>query len=393
MDVLSDESRLRQLFDDMTASQPDLPPARSHRIRARARRHRINQLAGGLAVVLAAAGIALGLTAPGGAPAPASRPVPSWALPWPDHRNGSLPRQVLRRAVTAWRHQAALSQGMPLSDLASTRAIWYVGQTAVHGQVVVVMFETDSPEGRRLVAGWATASDVMRPQNFPAGVSPWVLYDVPAPRPSGNLAIGLNFHGTTAGSGRNPDNWIAVLAGPEVSEISFSAPRPTAPQAATAEAVGIGTTSRGLLIADTGQLGGPVQLTALNTARRKVLPAAADVGVPGAVNSQVPQLAFPGTLRLPRGFRSIEGLAGQGDVTGEVSGGHGRLTVVGRCYGPASLRIVLDGGRRQALGTIPCDDLVHELVTSVSLGSRRSPLVGVVTSGFTSFRVALGTQG
>src|SRR5262245_26353154 len=43
-------------------------------------------------------------------------------------------------------------------------ARWYEGQTVAHGQVVAVIFEVDTAAGRRLAAGWATASEVMHGQ-------------------------------------------------------------------------------------------------------------------------------------------------------------------------------------------------------------------------------------
>ncbi len=87
------------------------------------------------------------------------------------------------------------------------------------------MFEAHSSAGTRLVAGWATASEVMHGQRaWTPGSSPWVLYDVAAPRPAGDLFIGLNVHGTSAQQDRNPDNWIVVLAAPSVRAIGWTAP-------------------------------------------------------------------------------------------------------------------------------------------------------------------------
>jgi len=393
MDIMSDESRLREMFDDMTADQPDQPLARYHRVRARARRHRSAQAASILAVAAVVTGsIAIGLSARAGRSVAASRPVPAWALPWPDHRNGSVPQKVLDGAVTAWRHDAVGSEAVSLASTARAKVLWYVGRTAVHGQVVLVVFETDSPAGRRLVAGWATASEVMHGQSaWRHGVSPWVLYDVRAPRPAAGLAIGLNVHGTSADIARNPDNWIAVLAAPDVQSITFSAPGQTTGSSSTAK-FGVGSTSRGLLIADMGQISGPVKLTALYVGHHNTLRAPAIVGVPGSKDSQEAQLAIAAPLVLPRGFRQNSEFTGQGDESDGLSVSRGRLTIVARCYGPSPLRLALDAGPQTSLGTLPCDNAVHELITHVRLRPQGSATsVGIYTSGFTSYRVAIGS--
>ncbi len=79
MDVRSDEAQVRQLFDQMTASQPEAPPDRHSRIRRRARRHRLAQAAGTLAVLAAAAAVAagVGVSASRIPPASGQRPCPA----------------------------------------------------------------------------------------------------------------------------------------------------------------------------------------------------------------------------------------------------------------------------------------------------------------------------
>src|SRR5262249_23623968 len=132
-------------------------------------------------------------------------------------RDDSVPQRVLAGAVTAWRHQAADENGVPMRLTAPVRGIWYVGQTVVHGPVVAGIFEANTAAGPRLVAGFASASQVMRGQPaWSNGSSPWILYDVASPRPSRGLVIGLNIHGRTSRRDRNPDNWIVLLAEPQV---------------------------------------------------------------------------------------------------------------------------------------------------------------------------------
>lgn len=129
---------------------------------------------------------------------PHVRNVPRWALGWPDHRNGSVPQQVLDRAVIAALYEGP---GLQLPDggrgtvpaaRASARSVsrqaqeypvmWYVGQTIDHGQDVVVMFEIDGPNGRQLVVGQATTSQVLQDQPaWSNASSPWALTEVPAP--------------------------------------------------------------------------------------------------------------------------------------------------------------------------------------------------------------------
>ena len=402
MDVVPDEAAVRQLFDDLTVGQPDAPPDRFGRIRRRVRRHRLTQAAGTLAVVAVAAVVAvsLGTSAGGAGPSTGQRSVPAWALPWPDHRNGSAPQGVLDSAVIAWRHFAALD-GTPLSATPKASVIWYVGQTTANGQVVVVVFEEASSTGRRLVAGWATASEVMHGQpGWSQGSSPWVLYDVSAPKPTPGLFIGLNVHGTSAQPSRNPDNWIVVLAAPQVQDLIWTAPGPsstaTTGQGTTSSgSAGIGNTPavRGLAIADTGQITGRVKVIRLDVHRRNTLAHPGYVGVPGSADSQTPQLARPAAIPPRHGFRFISGVAGQGTTVNGLSGDSGRLAIRARCFGPSDLRLTFGTGAHQVrLGMIRCDDTLHELITQVRLrpGDTHAG-VWVRASYLTSYRAMIGT--
>lgn len=392
MELKSDEARLRELFDEMTMGQPEAPPDRYGGIRRRARRHRIMKAAGALAAGAAVAALAVGIATTAAPVPPASGPrhVPGWALPWPDHRNGSVPQRVLDGAFTAWRHQT----GVPQDLTATSKVNWYVGQTVAHGQVVAVIFEVDSQAGRRLVAGWATASEVMNGQPaWTDGSSPWVLYDVAAPRAAQGLLIGLNTHGTMARRGRNPDNWVVLLAGPRVQSVSFTAPGPIpiSPNSGSG-VVGTGQLNRGLAVADIGQITGPVEVNQLNVGRRNLLDHPVTVGVPGSAASQVPQLALPGSVAGRPGFQMSTGISGQGtsSLETDLSRHHGRLAIRARCYGPSRLRIMFKPrGNPTLLGTMPCDDAVHELVTSVRAGAH--VFVTVDTSSLTAYRVVLGT--
>ena len=404
MDVRSDEAQVRQLFDQMTASQPEAPPDRHSRIRRRARRHRLAQAAGTLAVLAAAAAVAagVGVSASRIPPASGHRSVPGWALPWPDHRNGSVPERVLDGAVMAWRHQAfLLDHGASLTATAKAKVIWYAGQTVVHGQAVVAIFEVDSAAGKRLIAGWASASEVMHGQpGWKPGASPWVLYDVAAPRPAMGLVIGLNVHGTAAKPGRNPDNWIVLLAEPQVQSVAWSAPGPSSSSSSSqgvsssgSASIGVATAARGLSVADTGQITGPVVVDQLNVGHHNTLAHPVTVGVPGNTRSEVPQLDMPARVSVRHGFRRANEIDGQGNSGTGLSGLGGRLAIRARCYGQGSLRLTFGiGAKETALGTMRCDDVVHELTTRIRLRPGVAHAgVFVYASYLTSYRVVLGT--
>lgn len=384
-----DEQRLRQVLDDITANQPPAPPGRYDSIRRRAARRSRNLVAGPLALLaaaVAAAGIGLSVSAP--LAASGSRQVPGWALPWPDHRNGSVPQRVLDKAVLAWRHEAALFfplQGPGSSswhDTAPTRVIWYVGQTVGGGQDVVAVFEVATPLGNRLVTASADAASVMHGQPAWSGdTSPWVIYQVPAPSPhQRTLAIGVNV--SIATRSQSADNWIVELTGPAVHAlVVLTIPLPDGEDIAA-----YGTA--GLLVHDVGQVAGPVRVSAqLNPLGRRVRAGGAvPVGLPGSPASEVPSLMSPAPLTTPGGTATE--YAGQGSVMNVLGRGaevRARL-VIARCYGPTPLRIAING---RAIGTIACDDAQHELRLP------ENPLVhdvSVSTSRLTSYRVGLGQR-
>lgn len=398
MGVSQDEQAVRQMLADLTVGQPDAPQGRRASIRRRVARRRRSQLAAAALATAIVAAAAIGISVDAGtiSPATGSRAVPRWALPWPDHRDGSVPQRVLDSAVTSWRrHFVVFHSAQPLA-MPRPPLIWYVGQTVANGQVVVVMFEVHSVIGPRLVAGWATASEVMHgPSGQHRDVSPWVLYDVAAPKRAAGLAIGLNVHGDSSPAGRNPDNWIVVLAAPQVRQATW-----TEPQADGSDYQGVlvatGTTSRGLLVADTGQMTGRANLIALlGNGQHNTLSHHVWVGVPGSLASQIPQLEQAAPIRLPSWFMEYSGDTGQGTVTTGLAGIKGRLAILGRCYGPAPLRLTYGpkaNGSAQVLGTIACDSASHELLTQVRVGGAAAhEYVTTHTSMLTSFRVILGT--
>ena len=267
MDVVSDEVAVRRLFDELTAGQPDAPPDRRVRIRRRVFRHRVAQAAGAFAVIAAATALAIGIGTSAHRVAPEHRTALGTrlgaALARPPERQRAAERAERRRTRLASRGRTAACPSARQRH--GARVIWYVGQTVDRGEVVVVVFETESEAGKRLVAGWATASEVMHGQpGWSRGSSPWALFDVAAPKPSRDLFIGLNVHGTSARQGRNPDNWIVVLAAPDVQGVGFTAAGPSSTKttdqgttSSSSEMVGMAPAVRGLAVGDVGQITAP----------------------------------------------------------------------------------------------------------------------------------------
>src|SRR5215475_5554762 len=175
MTPVEDDVAIRTALAELTEGQPPAPLSRFEAVRQRAVRHRRRQLAVAALSVVVVAGVALGMV---GLPGlrehpPTTRHVPTWALDWPDHRNGSVPKSVLDRAVAAYLYGGplqlpdggngtVLGPGAPIQEAAHVAGlyplVWYVGQTIDHGKVVVVMFEMATPAGRTLVVGQADSS-------------------------------------------------------------------------------------------------------------------------------------------------------------------------------------------------------------------------------------------
>jgi hypothetical protein len=392
MPSLHHELEVRTALADLTSDQPQAPAGRYAAVRRRAIVRRRHQLVATLAAVVAMAAAAGGLTLLPGLlrVQPAARPVPGWALPWPDLRNGSVPQPVLDRAVIAWQDSGngsaateppAGSSPSAVARLASRyHVIWYAGQTTVRGQVVVVIFEVDGPAGPRLVAGWADAENVMRDQPaWSQGDSPWELTSVPAPRPgSPATVIGIDTHGLDTSTTQNPDDWMVLLAAPGTSAISWQ----------EADHAGILRPDRGLAIRDMGQITAAIELTRVYT-NRNVLRRPEYVGVPGA-SPDTPQLALAPPLSPPGGFGQMDGFAAQGEEADEIgplaAGRH--YLVLARCYGPQSVRIAFDG--HQA-GVVRCDDGQHELAIPAAWLPARQAMLSVQTSMLTSWQIAFGT--
>jgi hypothetical protein len=398
-----DELMLRAALDDLTSDQPPAPASRYTSIRRKAAGRRRHQRITAAAAVLAAAAVVFGLVqlprilrSP-----PAARPVPSWALRWPDHRDGSVPQPVLNWAVQTWWFRKLPYAWMLTPHEASVfrpklpAVIWYVGQTVVGGNVVVVMFEAD----HRLVVGWADASRVLggafaqctslsRPPE-PCPGDPWTLTSVPAPRPgTAGLTVGLNVHRPYNaarpyiaaheyfGRRADPANWIVLLDSPGVRRVTWRTATAAGP------VVGAAAASSGLAVADTGHIRAPVQLTGLLTSAGNTLAEPEYVGIPGN-GAGIPQLALPPPIRASGAFLLFTGQGDQldqapaydlalpqdrprtgrtADGTPKVSWhapaggpgpGAGTYALTGSCYGPAPLQVSVLG---HLVGTMKCDN-------------------------------------
>jgi hypothetical protein len=379
--MIDDEVAARAAFADLSAGQPPFPAPRIAAVKHRAvMRHR-RQLAGGVLAVAIALALAVSLTGLAGTQQGPlhARSVPRWALAWPDHRNGSVPQQVLDRAVIAAQYGGqAPALDLPYGGNGTVPArgasassvsrqaneypvIWYVGQTIDHGRVVEVMFEMDLPGGPQLVVGQATASEVMHAQPAWSDTSsPWALTEVPAPNPAkpppaiGNYVTGRS----SGGGGQNPDNWMVLLMAPDVRRVSWYETTTGGPRLLSMP------TSAGLAITDTGQGTGDIELTGLTTSHGATRLDHVRVAVGNQV--QAPELAAPPALSLPRSFSGVIGFMGQGRQTELYQGFRaGRLgyAVFGICYGPAPVQVGING---RPVGSISCDSQTHQLPVPAS---------------------------
>jgi hypothetical protein len=406
-----DEFALRSALADLTDDQPPLSVIRLAAVRSRAAARRRRQLACGVLTVVVMAGLAAGLSSLAGArpPRPQSRSVPSWALDWPDHRNGSVPQRILYGAVLAWLgkihaitiHASTAPEpgfgqvtSLPAGPVAREvmelagqyRLRWYVGQTIADGDEVAVMFEADGPDGPQLVVGHATKhSGPYRLTGAP--VSAWTLHIVPAPDPRRRaLTIGENVT-WFPGRGQGAVNWIVVVTAPQVRQVSWSVPTTSGGSRSVTAA------SRGLVVADTGRPAGQVHLTGLRTSHGETTLADVPVGIPGGA-ADVPRLAPPPALVVPASFRQLGGIQTQAtDLTSysDFPPTQLRYVVYGICYGPRPVEVVF-GGR--ALGAIACDSRTHELSVPAGLikpGNQKLP-TDFLTSDLTSYWVEFGTQ-
>src|SRR5947199_3067665 len=100
MAFTTEEQALRSALDEVTLGQPEAPVDRAGAVRRRhVRRRQLQSVAAMAAVAVVAAGAVVVGGGIGGANKTESlnRPVPSWSLPWDDHRDGSVPPKGVDR--------------------------------------------------------------------------------------------------------------------------------------------------------------------------------------------------------------------------------------------------------------------------------------------------------
>ncbi|MGO8957860.1 MAG: hypothetical protein ACLQFR_10880 [Streptosporangiaceae bacterium] len=399
---VTDEQLMRAALVDLTHDQPPMPPGRFQGVRRRAIRHRRRQLAAAVVSALAVVGIVVGA---GRLPAvlhgrPQARPVPGWALPWPDYRNGSVPQSVLNDAVLAW-HEGAVGKTAPapLSPAQIARQVksyhvtWYVGQKVAHGQLVAVMFEATSPAtGRVLVVGWADASAVMGGEAaWSSNGSPWILTTKAAPRRPGSFGPDISEYVSGPSASGPGDTWIVVLPAPGLQLDTWNS-------VSSAGGVAInGIQSSGVVATDVGQLRADTVL-GFGGARTEYVP----VGI-GQMAALAPLAQSALVLRPP--FSAISSWTGQGN---QMDGGPrpapygGPVAVFGSCFnaapddygmarptpaGHGRLRITING---HILGAITCDRQQHELTVPRSMLRSHGFMIEMGSSALTSWQLAFG---
>jgi hypothetical protein len=262
----TDDLDIRAALADLTEDQPPVPPGRLAAVHGKAAASRRRRIASAVVAAVAVVAVAVALAAVPRATSqqPLARQTPGWALPWPDHRSGGVPQSDLNYAVFSWRLTVSGNTGMAATPAeivaykAPYRVTWYLAQTIDRGRFVVVMFEARRLGKTQLVFGFAPARQAARfryPPPLEANRGPWVLAITQAPDPdTRNLAFG---GAVNTGTASDPDDWIVMLAAPDVRGISWFATTTHGVRRATTPA------SSGLAVTDAGRLTGQVKLTGL----------------------------------------------------------------------------------------------------------------------------------
>jgi hypothetical protein len=366
MAQLDEERALRSAMTDLLADQPQQPADRLAAVRRRHTRRRAFQVGGtALTVVVALlAGLLAGGVVGRKAVEPLNRDVPSWALPWSDHRDEAVTKRMLDGAVARWRTD---ENGNELP--APQRVIWYAAKIVAHTAYLVVVFEADVDGEHRLVTG-VTPLDVSRQWRRDRGrrMPPfWRLYDVAAPAPSYSGIIGVNFGDYGA------HNSVVLLAPPSAQLIRWTAP-----------GAGSGTVELddgfGTVDMDPPPRG-PVQAAIVSPSPGGE-PDYEPVGVPGAPESRFGQLADPAPL-VGVGSSLLLEASGQGERgrsnASERAQRATATTIYARCYGPVPMHVAVAGDDRAGTEVgirIPCDDRQHVVAgpSLASTGSRQGSL-------------------
>ena len=342
----TDEIALRSGLDALTAVQPDAPLDRLAGVRRRhARRRRAQGVTAGTVALLVAAVAVVTTHLPSrGHSSLAHRDLPAWALPWPDHNEGSLPAELRADAERAWLSKTYGTTADPF--LAARRYVWYLTAPIAGTANVAVVFEVERDDGEhRLVAGYL--SDPTKP----AEADNWLLYDDAAPDARSATAM-ASFYLPVVTVGEDAHNLVVLLTGPATPRVRLDLGTGVARNLSLTQ--GFGT-------ADVGSLTSQVVVTLIGKhggGQRAGL-----VGLPGQAESQAPVLAHPAPLVGVPQNAILEEQAGQGpelDVNGSPTVDHGRTVIYARCYGGSSITVTIDSQDRAAV-TIPCDNRQHQV--------------------------------
>lgn len=357
----TDELALREALADMTVGQPDLPVDRVAGVRRKhAHRRQLQAVAGACAVaVIAVAAVAVGGTFNGARRVePLDRSVPSWALQWADHRDGSVPQAVLTNAVNSWASKQRADAPLPKSQpIQMSPAVWYVGEQVPGTDRVLAVFEASGlhagalplTTGPRLVVAQANWDDVKNVSATDDGA--WTFTDIAAPTRGYPGFIGSYIPVSDA---TGVHNVVWLLTSPSYPHAQFS--------------TGGQTLKDGFVTFDAGQL--QIREEVSVQAANGRYPAGGYLGIPGVPSSQVPTLALAGELTgYPQSQLTLGESAGQGSSTyldEDAKAPAGRATTVyARCYTAGdtrSIRVVVDGDveRGRVRGVrISCDGRQH----------------------------------
>ncbi|HET7311409.1 MAG TPA: hypothetical protein VFJ17_08800 [Mycobacteriales bacterium] len=405
-----DEPALRAALTDLTVGQPDLPVDRVAGVRRKhAHRRQLQAAAGACAVAVIAVGaVALGGTFNGQRSAQSlNRPVPSWALRWDDHRDGSVPQAMLTAAVKHWVSDQRAKTPLPSSQPVSMPpVVWYLGERIPGTDQVVAVFEATGlhagalplTKGPRLVVAHGSWNDVMR-EGAKGGYA-WSYVDVAAPPPGYTGVVG-GYAPVGDGNG-GFDNIIWLLTSPKARGASW-----TVQTAGDRTVSGDLPLDKGYGSVQVGPVASRVRITALATGPEgQSVPFDGFVGVPGAPGRQAPTLVYPDALvGVPATGTVFGESASQGSSTFFDESTHARpgraTTIYARCYsagGSPFIRVVVDRDSAQHGVRIPCDDRQHVVPgnptgPAIALGDGPQPSRGheyVIQAGaLTAWRVAI----
>jgi hypothetical protein len=397
MASLNDELALRAALDDLATGQPEAPVERLSSIRGRhVRRRRAQGIAAGIVTAAVVVGALFGAGAIGrtNAVEPAQhRHLPSWALPWPDHRDPTTSDVLRQQAVAAWlANKDDNNTTTPSGPL--HRVIWYLTAPIFGGTKVAVVFEVETLMGEhKLVAGY------LNDRSGASKAGSWDLIDAPAPSPVGEpigpervQAPVVSFYADAdLASG---SNGVVLLTSPEAHQVYFGG------------GGGMHPLVHGFATAVVTHVRSRVQV-AVEAADGTVLNGGF-VGLVGNAQSQVPRLEHvPDLATQPAESKTLGGsVSGQGafiDSSSDVLPIQG-TRIYARCYGGRSLQVWIDSDIRGQRVTVPCDDREHVLLGPRLLASgldvQFEGEAGTQTHGFgvnapdlVAYQVAVGLLG